>query len=255
MPEMIYQSQFDFPVPEEKDPKFDTFPVVPPVDGEWTSVFDSYFVAPQQPQDATPSFSTVSPAELLSTTSTVTNCFSDVDHTPLIETTDFAQDVSTWTPLFEPIDEVSEHANAVQLDSTQETVGKAAPVQPPASQQHPSAAPGEQSPPSFAKALAAEVERKLKRKSARSSSHKVDAMGITVYNRKPRSLPLRPVEVSETADSATAKRARNTEAARRSRARKMERMVQLEERVHELLHEKEELESEVRRLKAKCGEI
>ena len=45
------------------------------------------------------------------------------------------------------------------------------------------------------------------------------------------------------------KRARNTEAARRSRARKLERMNQLEVKVEELIGEKTDLANEVVRLK------
>jgi len=59
---------------------------------------------------------------------------------------------------------------------------------------------------------------------------------------------LAPVSL-DGSDPVTLKRARNTEAARRSRARKMERMGQLEIKVESLLSEKDDLESEVLRLK------
>lgn len=80
--------------------------------------------------------------------------------------------------------------------------------------------------------------------------NKKDQHGLTAYNRKPRQAPLSPIVVEEGADSVAVKRARNTEAARRSRARKMERMSQLEDRVDELLTRNKELEAEVARLRA-----
>ncbi|ONH66559.1 General control protein GCN4 [Cyberlindnera fabianii] len=61
------------------------------------------------------------------------------------------------------------------------------------------------------------------------STHEVDEFGVTAYNRKQRTAPLTPIVV-DNSDPVAAKRARNTEAARRSRARKMERMYQLEGR-------------------------
>lgn len=88
--------------------------------------------------------------------------------------------------------------------------------------------------------LSSQAANSLKRKresseSLDSADYKKDSLGITIYNRKPRSQPLPPVVVEETGDTVAAKRARNTEAARRSRARKLERMSQLESKVEELL--------------------
>lgn len=77
----------------------------------------------------------------------------------------------------------------------------------------------------------------------------VDHLGVISYRRKHRSTPLAPV-VPKFNDSVSLRRARNTEAARRSRARKLERMIQLEEKVDELLRQNSELENEVARLKA-----
>lgn len=82
-----------------------------------------------------------------------------------------------------------------------------------------------------------------------NSDYKKDALGITIYNRKPRSMPLPPVVVNPAADTVTVKRARNTEAARRSRARKLERMAQLEEKVAQLLEQNQKLEKENESLK------
>ena len=78
-----------------------------------------------------------------------------------------------------------------------------------------------------------------------------DTLAVDSANRvskKQRSQPLKPVAV-HSEDPVLLKRARNTEAARRSRARKMERMNQLEAKVEELLEGKKELADEVNRLK------
>lgn len=88
----------------------------------------------------------------------------------------------------------------------------------------------------------------LKRSESISNSPK-DADGIITYNRKQRSQPLSPIVV-ESDDPVVQKRARNTEAARRSRARKMERMNQLEDKVDALKQENIQLQEEVQRLRA-----
>lgn len=94
--------------------------------------------------------------------------------------------------------------------------------------------------------------------SSRSNSQKswkvskVDKLGVVSYNRKNRNSPLTPV-VCESDDPVSMKRARNTEAARRSRARKLERMTQLEEKVEELLSRNEELEKMNRLLEQKLS--
>lgn len=85
-------------------------------------------------------------------------------------------------------------------------------------------------------------ERGLKRS-------KVDHLGCVSYSKKQRSQPLKPVNL-ESEDPAAMKRARNTEAARRSRARKMERMNQLEDKVEDLLLSNKDLQDEVGRLQA-----
>ena len=81
-----------------------------------------------------------------------------------------------------------------------------------------------------------------------SKKAKVDHLGCVSYSKKQRSQPLKPVAV-HSEYPVLLKRARNTEAARRSRARKMERMNQLEAKVEELLEGKKELADEVNRLK------
>ncbi|KAF8002320.1 hypothetical protein HF325_003285 [Metschnikowia pulcherrima] len=85
------------------------------------------------------------------------------------------------------------------------------------------------------------LENDKKRKS-------VDHLGCVSYAKKQRSQPLKPI-ATESGDPIAMKRARNTEAARRSRARKMERMSQLEEKVEDLLQDKSELQDEVARLR------
>lgn len=85
-----------------------------------------------------------------------------------------------------------------------------------------------------------------------SSSGK-DKLGCTPYTRKQRNMPLPPV-VPKGEDLASMKRARNTEAARRSRARKMERMSQLEEKCEGLLQENDSLKKQVETLKALLAE-
>ncbi|KAK6461138.1 C-Gcn4p [Scheffersomyces coipomensis] len=84
-----------------------------------------------------------------------------------------------------------------------------------------------------------------------STSHnkKVDHLGCVTYSKKQRSQPLLPIEIPTSEDPIAQKRAKNTEAARRSRARKMERMNQLEDKVEGLLEDKLRLEQEVLRLR------
>lgn len=78
---------------------------------------------------------------------------------------------------------------------------------------------------------------------------KLDKFGCVAYSKKNRSRPLDPIEPVHDDDPIAMKRAKNTEAARRSRARKMERMGQLEEKIEGLVEEKGGLEAEVTRLR------
>lgn len=82
---------------------------------------------------------------------------------------------------------------------------------------------------------------------------KVDHLGVVTYHRKKRSQPLTPI-IPESDDPVAMKRAKNTEAARRSRARKLQRMNQLEDKVEELLKKNSDLENEVKRLRSLLGE-
>ncbi|SCU88968.1 LADA_0E12992g1_1 [Lachancea dasiensis] len=80
----------------------------------------------------------------------------------------------------------------------------------------------------------------------------LDQLGLASYNRKNRATPLTPV-IPESDDPVTVKRAKNTEAARRSRARKLQRMNQLEDTVEELLKKNTQLEHEVATLRSLLG--
>lgn len=96
------------------------------------------------------------------------------------------------------------------------------------------------------------IGRISKKSSISIKDEKVDKLGVVAYNRKQRTLPLTPV-IPESDDPVAVKRARNTEAARRSRARKLQRMNQLEDRVKELLDKNNSLEQEVARLRKLLG--
>lgn len=85
---------------------------------------------------------------------------------------------------------------------------------------------------------------------SKSSSKKLDHLGCVSYSKKQRTQPLPKIELDPNADPTAVKRAKNTEAARRSRARKLERMTQLEDKVESLIGEKVVLELEVERLKS-----
>lgn len=82
---------------------------------------------------------------------------------------------------------------------------------------------------------------------------RIDHLGCVTLAKKQRSQPLKPLAV-DNGDPVAMKRARNTEAARRSRARKMERMSQLETKVDDLLQDKSELLGEIARLKSLLAE-
>lgn len=80
------------------------------------------------------------------------------------------------------------------------------------------------------------------------STKKIDHLGCVTYSKKQRTQPLQPIKL-DACDPVLMKRAKNTEAARRSRARKMERMSQLEDKVEGLIQDKEDLALEVTRLR------
>ena len=88
-----------------------------------------------------------------------------------------------------------------------------------------------------------------KKKTTTSKKQKIDELGCTPYTRKQRFNPLPPIVIKNDGDAASIKRARNTEAARRSRARKMERMSQLENKCEDLINENNLLKLEIENLK------
>lgn len=88
-----------------------------------------------------------------------------------------------------------------------------------------------------------------KKKTTNSKKQKIDELGCTPYTRKQRFNPLPPIIIKNDGDAASIKRARNTEAARRSRARKMERMSQLENKCEDLINENNLLKLEIENLK------
>ncbi|SCV05969.1 LANO_0H19174g1_1 [Lachancea nothofagi CBS 11611] len=101
----------------------------------------------------------------------------------------------------------------------------------------------------------AKLTHSIKKYSAAGSVQKpvsLDRMGFVPYNRKSRAAPLTPI-IPESDDPVAMKRAKNTEAARRSRARKFQRMTQLEVKVEELLKKNTELEREVATLRSLLG--
>ncbi|CCK72710.1 amino acid starvation-responsive transcription factor GCN4 KNAG_0L00890 [Huiozyma naganishii CBS 8797] len=88
---------------------------------------------------------------------------------------------------------------------------------------------------------------------AGNENEKKDHLGVVAYHRKSRCTPLTPV-IPHSGDPVSLKRARNTEAARRSRARKLQRMNELEDKVEDLLKRNGSLENEVARLRRLLAE-
>lgn len=163
-----------------------------------------------------------------------TSLFVDEDHN---QTPTVADDVSVPLPSKKSIDsmvaDVMNVANNMILCSPSEPLE--APVAP--KQEH-------SSPRLSAKDFVSKVEK---------PDSKIDHLGCVQYNRKKRSAPLSPVVIPSNGDVTAIKRAKNTEAARRSRAKKMQRMKQLEQKVEELLKINSDLVGEVERLKLLLG--
>ncbi|SCU91318.1 LAMI_0E05424g1_1 [Lachancea mirantina] len=176
--------------------------------------------------------------------------FSSADSTPLFELESLQTSPHGWDPLFNddiPINVGDSGAAAAEVAEVSE-----ASVEP---SRKPSAAPLAPADAFLPTPVIEDAHpfftSKTKRKSS-SAVHKpdrFDRLGVISYNRKMRSVPLTPV-VPESNDPVAQKRARNTEAARRSRARKLQRMNQLELKVEELLQRNAELENEITRLKS-----
>lgn len=195
------------------------------------------------------SVATISPRDL-SVPQTFNHSPAEFDQSPLFDDVDLG-DSNNWQSLFD------KEEPSVKSEPKEELIGE--PIMSSAV-----SSPAMSAPLSLPGRDRGEQQQTMKRKRessvvscvsssaspAAAYSDKKDANGITAYNRKPRTLPLQPVVVPEDGDFVAVKRARNTEAARRSRARKMERMTQLEDRVEELLAKNAELEEEIARLKA-----
>lgn len=218
------------------------------------------------------SFPTRDEDRILSTAAVDTFFSSSTDSTPIFGLDDEfltpdldvsgPTDPTTWTSLFEDdipitLEDVNDAENAILVEDSHEN-GE---VQP---SDATDTTPFLPTPDMefVGKASATKLNRVSKSTGKKSSPNtapstvtplatpKLDHLGVVPYNRKQRSQPLVPVVVPDTGDSAALKRARNTEAARRSRARKLQRMNQLETRVEELLSRNRELENEVSRLQS-----
>ncbi|VEU24158.1 DEKNAAC105403 [Brettanomyces naardenensis] len=170
-------------------------------------------------------------------------------------------EMPTWEPLFQdtqdaPINEASDAELLALLDEvspSDETVSEkaiTAPVAPVA----PAVAPAIAASPAPLKNSSSTSSPADSASPASPASKKVklDKFGCIAYTRKQRNSPLPPV-VAEGHDVASVKRARNTEAARRSRARKMKRMMQLEDKCENLVRENEELKAEIEALKRRLA--
>lgn len=190
-----------------------------------------------------------------------------IDHTPMFDEMDFMIDGNKvnlkddWVSLFkdEPCGAVDDQSAPATTAAKEEDLGDLfadeVPEQP-YEAVHEVPAANKQLETPMTPALATPVLDKRRSSSSVSVASaskvskrtRVDHLGVTSYSKKQRSQPLKPIAV-DPQDPAALKRARNTEAARRLRASKMERMSQLEEKVEELMREKQDLANEVIRLR------
>lgn len=184
------------------------------------------------------------------------------DNSPMFDLENQDVGVESWTSLFDndipvTMDDVSNCANDAALESE---MAADEPKVSLSTVSETKQAFKQQSSNSFLPTPVLEDNLSLEKKQVKTSSgcvskpsDKYDHLGVITYNRKQRSAPLTPV-IPESDDPLALKRAKNTEAARRSRARKLQRMNQLEERVENLLKKNTELENEVARLRAMLGQ-
>ncbi|KAF5101296.1 hypothetical protein D0Z00_000966 [Geotrichum galactomycetum] len=163
-----------------------------------------------------------------------------------------AGDPNTWTSLFAPDESVDTDGMLEQISIKPEVITPVIEVPPQVESLVVSEVQDDVAPLSTPK-----CNKRKRRESSLDSNgqYKKDALGITAYSRKPRSAPLAPIVVDESCDTVQAKRARNTAAARRSRARKLERMTQLEDKVAQLLALNNALESENSQLKTDLSSL
>lgn len=222
-------------------------PLSPQVEGEISLDHTKYYNHQQDEtlsQLFTPSTGTISPKELIGN-----DMFPDLGNaSPLFEDADLGN-IDSWESLFPaPVDE--EKASGKEQEPQTNPQIK----QEPKEDEGATVTNSSRSSASASPAPSASNPKKRKKSASPDDqspkyNEKKDEMGFTIYSRKPRSTPLSPVVVPDGQDSVAVKRARNTEAARRSRARKMERMSQLEQKVSELLTRNAELERQIEELK------
>lgn len=162
-----------------------------------------------------------------------------------------AGDPNTWTSLFAPNESIDTDGMLEQISIKPDVITPVTEVPP-----HVESL-ADESQDLVGSLVTPKCNKRKRRESSLDSNgqYKKDALGITAYSRKPRSAPLAPIVVDESCDTVQAKRARNTAAARRSRARKLERMTQLEEKVAQLLALNNALESENSQLKTDLSSL
>ncbi|ODV66447.1 hypothetical protein HYPBUDRAFT_153288 [Hyphopichia burtonii NRRL Y-1933] len=174
------------------------------------------------------------------------------DHTPMFDELDFIIDGSKvnskddWVSLF------GDHQN--NGEDLSSTIVKDEDLDEVLFMEPPQTTTTQSSPESFdSTPIMDDVSQSTKASSIKSNriskpKKKVDHLGVTAFAKKQKAQDLDPIAI-DSSDPAALKRAKNTEAARRSRARKMERMSQLEKKVEDLLNDKTSLENEVIRLR------
>lgn len=201
----------------------------------------------------TPMSITISPQELIGGINSQSQNSLMLGGSPLFEDVEI-EDSNDWESLFNDV--------AVPDQDTEQmiSVPAPAPIQIKAEPVSPQTKPSEELGSIPNTPTTAPGTKSLKRKRQTSvdsaNGYKKDSLGITAYNRKPRSTPLSPIVVDEGAnDTVSVKRARNTAAARRSRARKLERMTQLEAKVEELIAQNTALQTENDKLKEGMAEL
>ncbi|CCE65424.1 hypothetical protein TPHA_0L00680 [Tetrapisispora phaffii CBS 4417] len=173
---------------------------------------------------------------------------SSTENTPMFAFEALESNPKNWTPLFDndiavTAEDVNSASTAIEsiADSQESLINNVAAIV------MPTATTAFLPTPAIEDSKISTSLNKVSKPTSTSLNSKVDHLGIVSYNRKQRAAPLTPI-IPESDDPVSVKRARNTEAARRSRARKVERMNQLEDKVEQLLLRNAELEEEVKRL-------
>ncbi|PSR79970.1 hypothetical protein BD289DRAFT_485301 [Coniella lustricola] len=160
------------------------------------------------------------------------------DCSPLFQTDDLDAQQPFWSSLF---------PDAATTAVSAAVPAAAAPSpSPPQQQQQSLAASIEQSPATESEDLEIDVQPRTARKPSDSFSPSDRRHSSTSgVSARRRGRPLPPITIDDPSDMVGMKRAKNTLAARKSRARKAERMDELEQKVRELEAEKEKLEAQV----------